>query len=345
MRYTGGATRLAYDIIGRGEPTLVVIPGWVSHLTFDWATPEIRAFYRRLAARRRVIRFDKRGSGLSDCPPGPDAYTLDHDVADLDALYAGAGLGRCALFGWSEGGAIALAFAARYPERVSQLVLYGAHARLTAAPEYPIGKDPARTAGLLTFVRNEWGLGSRLFAEIFLPELDAARLAWFTAYQRAARSPQAAADALAAIYALDIRALLPTVRTPALVLHRRHDCLIPFALGEYLAAHLPRARLVALEGDQHLPYIGDVAALIGAIDGFLRAEPAREPPPGPPPALTPRECEVLGLLAEGLPNREIAARLSLSEKTVNSHLARIFTKLGVNTRSAAAAYAFRHGYV
>ena len=337
--FTPGPVHLAYDGLGSGEPALVVAPGWVSHLALDWATPEIRDYYERLAQRRRVVRYDKRGTGLSDRPAGAEAYHLDVQVEDLRQVMDAAGLRRAALLGWSEGGPIALAFAAQYPDRVSHLVLYA------TAAEWVSGSDArlaARRQALTTLVRSDWGLGSRVFADIFLPERDEAHLHWFAEYQRAVMSPGVAADFLQAIYQVDIRPLLPRILTPALVLHRRHDNLIAFERGQQLAAALPHARFLCLEGEYHAPYFGDSVALTRAIDDFLKPEPAevgsREP-------LSDRETEILGLLAEGLHNREIADRLGISHATVARHAANIFVKLGVSTRAAAAAVAFRRGLV
>ncbi|MBI4200927.1 MAG: alpha/beta fold hydrolase [Chloroflexi bacterium] len=341
-RFTSGPVRIAYDPIGSGDLTLVVIPGWVSHLEYDWATPEIRSFYDRLAASRCVIRYDKRGLGLSDRPTHPETYSLDIQVSDLAAVLDAAGVGNVALFGWSTGGPVALAFGAKYPERVSHLVLYGTFARLIAAPEYPFGPDSSMAQAILTIVQAEWGLGSRTLADLFIPEADLDRLAWFTAYQRIATSPQAAADSLAYAFQLDVRDLLPSVNAHALVLHRREDCLVPFKQGVYLAEHLPQARFQELSGQHHTPYFGDSEAVTKATDDFLRAETAEHATVQP---LSIRELEVLRLVAEGLQNRDIALRLTISSATVSRHLANIYTKLGVSTRSSAAAYAFRRGLV
>ena len=343
--YTPTLPHLAYEVHGAGAETLIVVPGWVSHLAFDWDTPETRAFHERLAVTRRVVRYDKRGTGLSERPPGPDTYALDTRVRDLGAVMDAVGVECAALFGWSEGGAIALAFAARYPERVSRLALFGASARSLVAPDYPSGNDPERSEALQTLVRSEWGLGSRILTNIFIPEADEARASWFTMWQRVSLTPEAAVESHAANSAVDIRSFLPTIRTPTLVLHRRDD----FGLGrsEYLAAHLPDARLEILAGQYHIPFFGDVVAITDTVNCFLRIPPAACATeimlPGA--ALSPREIEVLRLVAEGLPNRAVADQLSLSVKTVNRHLVNIYTKLGVNTRGAAIAHAFRHGYM
>lgn len=343
VHFAPGDVRIAYDVFGTGPLTLVVIPGWVSHLTFDWNTPEIRAYYERLARHRRVVRYDKRGTGLSDRTIGIETYRPETQVNDLLRVLDAAGIERAALLGWSEGGPIALSFAARYPERVSHLILYGTYARLALAPDYPKGRPPERMAAIVALVRQDWGLGSKIISDMAVPDGDETRARWLTEYQRAVMSPSVAADFLAANYQIDVGPLLASVTTPALVLHRRHDTLIAFAFGEYLACHLPNAELIALEGEYHLPYFGDAVAVTDAIDRFLPTGEAECPPAAT--ALTAREREVLRLLAEGLPNRDIAQRLVVSDKTVARHLANIYLKLGVTTRAAAAAYAIRHALI
>lgn len=347
-RYTGGAIRIAYQVLGAGSATLVVLPGLASHLTYDWQTPETRAYYERLATVRRLVRYDKRGTGLSDRPVGEQSYTPEAFLLDLEAVLDAAGVKRTALLGWSEGGPLAMAFAAAHPERVEQLVLYGTYAKRYAAPGYPVGGDRSRGEAVLQLVRGEWGLGSRVLADVFVPEADPQRAAWFTAYQREATSPQGAVELLRAAYRADVRALLPRISTPALVLHRRHDRAVPFDLGVYLAQHLPHATLRALEGEHHLPYFGDVTAVTDAVEAFL-CPPASSRTPGygalPPLGLSRREVEVLRLLVEGYPNRSIAEALTVSPATVARHLANIYNKLGVSSRAAATAWALRSGVV
>jgi pimeloyl-ACP methyl ester carboxylesterase/DNA-binding CsgD family transcriptional regulator len=346
VRYTPAAPHIAYEAHGAGTETLVVAPGWVSHLVFDWETPEARAFHERLATTRRVVRYDKRGTGLSDRPSGPESFSLAARTHDLGAVLDAVGVQRAALFGWSEGGYIALAFAACHPERVSRLVVFGTSARPLAAPDYPCGEDPERSAALTTLVRHEWGTGSRILTATFLPEADEGRAAWFTQMQRVSLTPEAAVLSREANAAVDIRHLLPTIMSPTLVLVRGGDR--ARARTEYLAAHLPNARLEILDGEHHVPYFGDAASVTDAVAAFLsETSPAPAlPTPGTPGApLTRRELEVLRLVADGLANRQIAERLVLSEKTVNRHLVNIYAKLGVSSRGAAIAHAFRRGYV
>jgi DNA-binding CsgD family transcriptional regulator len=181
-----------------------------------------------------------------------------------------------------------------------------------------------------------------MLADVWLPGADADTRDRFARLQRAAATPEVAAAMLDAVYRTDVRELLPQVRAPALVLHRRGDRAMPFAQGRELAALLPDARLVALDGELHPPWLGDSDAVLAAVRAFLA--PRRTAPPSDDP-LTPREAEVLQLVAEGLSDAEIAGRLIVSPHTVHRHVANIRTKLGQPSRAAAAAYAARRGLI
>lgn len=351
VRYTPGPIRIAFDVSGSGSSALLVIPGWVSHLTYDWATPEIRQYYNRLGDDRLVIRYDKRGTGVSDRPTGTNNYDVDAQIQDVLTVLDAVGVQRTAILGWSEGGPIALRFAAEHGDRVSHLILYGSYAKIHKAADYPYGNDGSRARAMIDLVLAEWGIGSRSFADLFIPEADTERLSWFTTYQRAATSPQVAADFLRATYRIDVRDLLSDIRIPTLVLHRRDDRVIPFELGVYLAEQLPMAQFRPLSGEHHLPYFGDSQSITDEICHFLSEShpvvkwlPSKSMDPGAV-HLTPRELEILRLLAQGFQNQEIAAKLVLSSATVGRHLHNIFGKLDVSTRSAATAYAFRNGLI
>ena len=245
------------------------------------------------------------------------------------------------LMGISCGGCIAVSFAARRPERVDRLVLYGSYADGRAlAP-------PQARAGLINLVRSHWGLGSRLLADVFDPGWSAEDRAAFTASQRAAADADVAAELLALIYQTDVRDELPQVRAPALVVHREHDRVMRLSGARQVAALLPRADLVTLPGHAHLPWHGDGDAVLRAAAPFLGI-------PGPPPPasgadadalgeLSMREREVLGLVARGLSDSQIAERLVISPHTVHRHVANILAKLRLPTRAAAAATAARAG--
>ncbi len=342
VRFTAGIPRIAYHECGQGSETLVVVPGWVSHLEFDWGTPETRLFHERLALRRRVIRYDKRGTGMSDRPDDPDTYALSTRVLDLERVVDETCDGPVLLFGWSEGGMIAMAYAAKHPERVSRLVLFGTFARILEAHGYP-GSDPSSADALQLLIRQEWGSGSRILSTVFLPEADDDRLRWFTEWQRHTLTPEGAVRSRQANMDTDIRDVLPRITAPTLVLHRRNDG--SPERSEYLVRHIPNAEFQSLEGDHHVPFLGDGLSVVDAINAFL--DRPLLPSTNRPPAcsLTAREIDVLRLIAEGLSNREIAARLCLSEKTVNRHLANLYAKIDVHSRGAAIAYAFHAGYV
>jgi pimeloyl-ACP methyl ester carboxylesterase/DNA-binding CsgD family transcriptional regulator len=326
-----GGSRVAYATVGAGPPLL--LPAlWVSHLELEWGFAEYRAFVSALAQRRTVIRYDRLGTGLSDREPDPDAE-LATIAAVLDAL----GLGETSLLGISWGASAGVAFAAEQPERVRALVLVGAFAvgaRIAPA---------ALQAAIVDTVRAHWGTGSRLLADVWLPGADAETRERFARLQRAAATPEVAATFLEAVYAADVRDVLARVRAPALVLHRRGDRAMPFDQGREAASRLPGARFAALDGDIHLPWFGDSAAVVAAISAFLdehtRTAPAADGP------LTRREAEVLQLVAEGLSDAEIADRLVVSPHTVHRHVANIRMKLGQSSRAAAAAYAARHGLI
>lgn len=335
--FTHGESRIAYEVLGSGAETLVVTPSWVSHLDYDWESPRIRAYYQGLAAGRRVVRYDKRGTGLSARDVGPGACSPEAQMRDCLAVLDAAGVARASFLAVSEGGPMALTLAAAHPRRVDKLVLYGSYARLRGGPEHPIGRPEERLRALASLVRSEWGLGSRVLAAVFIPEVDAAQVAWFTTYQRIAATADVAVEFLEAAYRIDVRHLLGEIACPVLVLHRRGDQVVPFSQAEFLAAHLSGASLVALTGEQHIPYLGDTAALVEAVHRFLWS------PRGAPPRLSRRELEVLKLVADGLPSRDIAARLAVSEATVTRHLANVFAKVDVSSRAAAVAYALRHG--
>jgi pimeloyl-ACP methyl ester carboxylesterase/DNA-binding CsgD family transcriptional regulator len=331
-----GDARVAYATVGSG-PALLLPALWISHLELEWEFDEFRAFVGALARTRTVIRYDRLGTGLSDRPdPAPDA-----EMRTLEAVAGALGVDELSLLGISRGGCTAATFAARYPARVRSIVLVGAYAEGARIA-------PARLReAMVSTVRAHWGAGSRLLADVWLPGADAQTRERFTRLQRAAASAEVAAAMLEAVYEEDARDVLPHVDAPALVLHRRHDRAIPFAQGREVAALLPRARLVALDGEMHPPWLGDSAAVLRPVRDFLdanhpagdRSDAHREGP------LTEREREVLRLAAEGLSDGEIAERLIVSPHTVHRHMANIRTKLNQSSRAAAAAYAVRRGLI
>jgi pimeloyl-ACP methyl ester carboxylesterase/DNA-binding CsgD family transcriptional regulator len=323
--------RLAYATVGRG-PALVVPAAWISHLELVWQDPAIRAFYAPLAARRTLVHYDKPGCGLS--APWPVHQTLDTDLEVLQAVVDHLDLDRFDLLGISTGAPVSLAFAARQPERVGRLVLYGGY-----ADGYQIASAEVRTA-MIDLVRAHWGLGSDVLADVFLPDGSAEVKAHFARLQRGSASAEVACQLLAQCYEIQVDDLLGRVVAPTLVLHRRDDRAIPYRLGRDLAAGIPGARLGSLAGRSHFPHAGDAAAVVREILEFV-GEPL-EAPPAPPGrragTLTARQLQVAALVAEGRTNRQIAERLGIEERSAEGHVERIRQRLGVTSRAQVAAW-------
>jgi len=330
--------KIAFQVSGEGRCDLVFVPGLVSHLELQWQQLAYRRFVTALERACRVIRFDKRGTGLSD--PTDALPRMDERVADLAAVMDAAGSQAAVVFGVSDGGRGAVAFAAAHPGRVLGLVLYGASYR---------GPRP----GLLRRYRSivgRWGEGDLL--ELVAPSLagpagrDAAG-----AFERAAASPGMAAALIESMGRADVSGLLATLQVPALVVHREQD-MIPLADARAVAEAIPGAVLRVVPGEDHLPWAGALEPVVEAVVGFIddvaapgtgpgdrpRASRPRTPRVGWP-ALTEGEWRVVALAAQGHTNIEIADRLFLSRYTVETHLKHVFAKLGLRSRAELAAVA------
>ncbi len=342
---TAEGRRVAWAQSGEGPP-LVIAGWWMSHLELNWDEPRFRAFVEALGRQRTVIRYDAPGTGAS-LDGEPPSASVEVETAALGAVLEAAAAGPVDLIAASSGAPIGLAYAAAHPERVRRLVLYGGYA---SGSHIADARTRAAIAGL---VREHWGLGSRVLADMFMPGADAEEREAFVEFQRRSASAEQAALALEAVYRFDVAAQLGQVAVPAVVLHRREDRAIPFELGRQLAAELPEATLVALRGADHYPWFGDSEQALRAILHAVGVEESGEPSlPGDTqtPAvgdqeLTERETEVLTLIASGLSDREIAERLVLSPHTVHRHVANLRTKLGLPTRAAAVAAAARRGLI
>ena len=340
-----GEAHIAYQITGAGPVDLLVTPGFISHLDLQWEGVAYRRFIRQLAAFARVIRYDKRGTGLSD--PVPTVPTLEQRADDLSAVLDAAGSARAVVLGFSESGPTAIRFAVREPRRTLGLVLYGT---FSAPP-------PPEIAQLLRDAVGHWGRGAIL--EMLAPSLlpSSGQIEAAAALERAAASPAMAAALVEALARTDVGLLLPRVAVPTLVIHRQGD-VIPIDKGRYLAQHIPGAEFVELGGADHLPWAGDTGAVVGAIERFVRRfggeRRAARAGAGARPAraaagwgsLTEAERITALLAAEGLSNPAIASRLFVSRHTVESHLKHAYTKLGVASRVELAALAVReHGNI
>jgi pimeloyl-ACP methyl ester carboxylesterase/DNA-binding CsgD family transcriptional regulator len=334
------AGRIAFAVVGSG-PAVVLPAWWVSHVAEDWHFDPFRRFVEGLAAGRMVVRYDRVGTGVSDRERPPGTFTPEYEAATLCAVLEELGLERVTLMGISCGGCTAVSFAASWPERVDRLVLYGSYADGHAL------LPPEARRGMVDLVRSHWGLGSRLLADVFGPSWSPEYRAAFTAAQRTCADAGTAASLLELIYGTDVREDLTRVRAPALVVHREHDRAMRLRGAREVAALLPRAELVTLSGDAHLPWHGDGDAVLRVVAPFLGinapAAPAGEPDAGGLDELSEREREVLGLVAQGLSDAQIAQRLVISPHTVHRHVANILAKLRLPTRAAAAARAARAG--
>jgi class 3 adenylate cyclase len=265
---TSDSVRLAYATLGEGPP-LLAVSGWLSHLQFEWDDGDVRAFWKGLARGRRLIRYDQRGRGLSDWDVAD--LSFEAQVQDLGAIADALDLDRFDLLGLSGGGATAAAFAARNPERVSSLMLYGAYPRL------PFRRDLVDV--FLHAIRTEWGVGSAALSAFVVPG-DAKSAAWWNALMRASSSGENAARTLETTLSMDVTALLKTVRVPTLVAHRKGDPIHPFELAREMASLLPDGRLAALEGYVYQPWWGDTGSVLRTLNSFLGIEgPAAEEVP------------------------------------------------------------------
>ena len=344
---TTDGVRLAYASAGTGPP-LVKAANWLSHVEYDWRTPIWRPLFERLARNRKLVRYDERGCGLSDW--NVTEFSLEAWVRDLETVVDAAGLKRFPLLGISQGGPIAIAYAIRHPERVTRLVLYGTYASGYAKRKL----SPAQMEEwglLIDLARVGWGRDTaafrQVFASLFLPDSTREQLRLFDELQRESTSPENAARMMTAFGDLDVRDIAPQINVPTLVLHRRGDMRIPFEEGRRIAGLIPDARLVPLDGRNHLLLEGEPAfeQFLTEIDAFLEADGSEATPKAAAfPELTDREAEVLGLIARGLANGQIAERLRISDKTVRNHVTNIFWKLGVTTRAEAIVRARDAGF-
>jgi pimeloyl-ACP methyl ester carboxylesterase len=318
--------RVAYALTGSG-PDLLVVPGWLSHLELGWSIPAERLFHEALSSGRTLVRYDRPGCGLSDAYDGPRTMALELET--IAAVVEDLGADRVDLLGWSLGAPVAAQWAAERPATVSRLVLYGGWATGSE-----IGDVDSRTH-LLGLMATHWGLGSDLLTDLFAPDVDAGTRRVLAQYQRAASPAETAVALLRLAYELDVLPALPQVRAPTLVLHRRGDRAAPAAQSRVLADAIPGAELVELEGRSHLPALGDSQSVTEQVRRFLGLPRLRR---AAPTGLTPRQTEVAALVAEGLTNRDVAARLGISERSAESHVERIRLRLGFRSRSQLAAW-------
>jgi len=276
VRYTrSGEVSIAYQVVGDGPIDLILVPGFVSDVELAWEEPSLANFYGRLASFGRLILFDKRGTGLSDRVAG--VPTLEERMDDVRAVMDAAGCDRAAIFGVSEGGPMSLLFGATYPRRIAAIVVYGSYARTLRAPDYPWGEERGSRAARAAKVERTWPLA---LAESLAPSRvgDQRFESWLITYLRHGASPAAAAALYRMNQEIDVRAALPAIRVPCLILHRTDDSLTPVGHGRYLSDKIPGAKFVELNGKDHLPFVGDGDAIVDEIQEFLTGlRPGPEP--------------------------------------------------------------------
>ena len=266
IRYArSGDVSIAYQVTGDGPLDVVLVPGFFSHLEIDWEHPGSARVFDRLGSFSRLIRFDKRGTGLSDRAVGlPDLATRMDDVrAVMDAV----GSESAALFGYSEGGPLSVLFAASYPERARALVLYGVYAkRRDPDDDYPWA--PTREERLRDATALEATWGEEFDLSTIAPNADASMTTWLQRRGRASLSPAGARDLILMNSQVDVRVLLSSVQCPTLVLHRTGDLDAQIDEGRYLAARIPGARFVELAGDDHVPFV-EPDQVLDEVEEFL----------------------------------------------------------------------------
>jgi class 3 adenylate cyclase/pimeloyl-ACP methyl ester carboxylesterase len=258
---------IAYQVFGAGLFDLVVIPGFISHVELAWEDQAIARALRRLGSFSRVIIFDKRGTGMSDRTERlPD---VDRRMLDIEAVMHAAGSERAALLAVSEGGPMALLFGAAHPERTRALVLLGVYARITACPDYPDGTPPEQLYQFAEYLEPRWGTGVGLGAWAPSVAPDSAARESFARLQRLAASPGAAMALMSSYLDIDVRAALPLVNAPTLVMHRTGDRMVPLAHGQYVAEHIEGARLIELPGTDHFWWTEGIDQIIDETEEFL----------------------------------------------------------------------------
>jgi pimeloyl-ACP methyl ester carboxylesterase len=269
-QYTrSGDLHIAYQVVGEGPLDLVYVPGWVSHVELAWEEPTLARFLRRLASFSRLIMFDKRGTGLSDRVPNDKLPTLEERIDDLRAVMDAVDSERAAIFGFSEGGNLSAFFAATYPERTKALVLFGTFAKRIWSSDYPWAPKPEDRERESETLEREWG--ELMDLEYYVPSKagDQPFLRRLATYFRRSASPGAAVALLRMNTQLDIRHILPTIRVPTLVIHRKGDCDANVEEGRWIAKQIPNARFVELSGEDHLPWVGHQDAVIDEVQEFL----------------------------------------------------------------------------
>ena len=272
IRYAkSGDVHIAYQVFGRGSVALVMIPGFISNIEHYWDWPDAARWLNHMGSRARVILFDKRGTGLSDRLG--QLPNLDQRMDDTRAVMDAAGVGRAAVMGVSEGGSLAALFAAAHPERCSALVLYGAFARFS--DWFPTRQ---KLDSFLYYVETSWGSGKSFVAFAPSKKDDAEFQRWWGRWERLGGSPSAVKSLMRMNSEINIDNILSSIRVPSLILHRMEDPTVSIQAGRFLAEHIPHAKLVELDGADHIYWLGDNASQIADMILEFIANPGAETP-------------------------------------------------------------------
>lgn len=334
-------TRIAVASCGQG-PVILRAAHWLSHCHHDLESPVWRPWLGAFSAGHRFVRYDPRGCGLSDRFVAD--LSLDAWQDDLEAVAATIEAPRFVLLGLSQGGALAVRYALAHPERVSHLVLinaYGQGGRTRARTD----RERLEAETLVNFIRIGWGRENaafcQFFTNLFIPGGTAEQHRWWGDLERLTASPEVAAELVREMQGIDVLDEARELRLPTLILSCRGDMRVPFEEGRKLAAAIPGAKFVPLESQNHvlLPDEPAWAVLHQEIARFLDERGAPPRRAAVEAGLTPAEAAVLALVAEGLDNGAIAARLGKSEKTVRNQVSTILDKLGVRSRAQAVVAA------
>jgi pimeloyl-ACP methyl ester carboxylesterase/DNA-binding CsgD family transcriptional regulator len=337
--------RIAYATSGEGPP-LVKAPHWLTHIEYEWQSPVWRPWIDSLSRFHRLLRMDERGCGLSDWDVAN--ISLEAWVRDLEAVVDAANLERFALFGHSQGAAIATEFCARHPDRVTHLVLLGSYAR-GALKRDPLPQRREELQAQLKLIETGWGRDDpsyrQMFSTQFIPGGTLEQIASMSELQRRSATPENALRIVNSIFSIDVRDSAPNVKCPTLLLHARGDRRAPFEEGLLFGSLIPDARLVPLNTDNHILLAAEPAfrQFFDELGAFL-PHSGKTGHSAAFDHLTAREKDVLEHIAAGLDNAQIAAQLGLSEKTVRNNITRIFDKLAVENRPQAIVLARNNGF-
>jgi pimeloyl-ACP methyl ester carboxylesterase len=262
-----GDVNIAYQVVGEGPRDLVLVPGWLSNIEVFWEEPSVVRFFERLASFARLILFDKRGTGLSDRVT--DIPNLETRMDDVRAVMDAARSPRAAVCGYSEGGPMCALFAATYPDRTAALIMIGSYARRIWAPDYPFGTPRQEWDDFIDAVGRGWG--GPVGLDIRAPSMigDVRFRDWWSRYLRMSASPGGAQAVLRMNAEIDVRGVLPSVRVPTLVIHNVRERTVTVEASRYIAAQIPGAKYVELDGIDHLPWLGNGDAILDEIEEFL----------------------------------------------------------------------------